>query len=897
MASRFAKSGSKWFGGGYIAPIAAAASSADYTITSDADWTTVLALSNATLAGKVVEVAPGTYSAQSINKAPASTLLFRAQNSANKPLIVGSAYGMELNAASKISFENIKFASNRWDGTSGTAVQVTGANTTISFEDCEFLGNYRGTVGFAFDVTTELYPEYAAIAPIFNSSGVITGFTIERPYVGDLMADGTYNMIFNASVTGAAGTFTVSGGNITSTSLTTGGTSSWNDTTGIGELSKIISWTGQQRMIDYLAWGMKASGGGTIDGLTLTDNLVELVANGIKFECHNLVAKGNTLRKVYMDYFSFGVDQTSAPMELAWNFTTLPFSRSGDPGDPHADVVQFYTDDLTVPYTPADWSDIMVYGNIHTDGPARGSMQAMIFGDTPTGIYYSNAYIAGNFVASDGQLLGIAFDGMRDCYLWRNAIVRYDPTDTAVNTNAYTIRVPAVGASGAVGNSLVGRNIGESFSTNSDPEVDATTHANATLGLNGVTIPYTTVFNDPTLTRATIADVITAYTPEAAYAGYGPFGSLTYIDHVNRTIDRSLEPSWVKFTDQANVVVGSTVTQSTWQRIIGGPASQSISITNGEYSIADDAAGTNATAYTSASGTVARGKFIKVRHTASASGGTVVTTTLTLNTSYSFTFASTTVSASAFDAVDNGATARSSVTAVSADTGIRKFAMAVRFRADVLTAGANILADAAASAFRLWPPTTSTIRAQFFLSTRVHLRPTFTQVTGSMKTHIITFDLTNTNASQGVYWATIEDGVLLNNAPGTGGTFDTRTTAGSGTDYGSYAPNASGAASALFGSAGDLGVFGEPDAGGLLFDGAIEMLWIDWGTAAYTIPDITNSAVRNLWTAGSIGADGSGPTGAQPKLYYTGPAADWNAGLANKGSLTKTLTKQAGTYT
>jgi hypothetical protein len=75
------------------------------------------------------------------------------------------------------------------------------------------------------------------------------------------------------------------------------------------------------------------------------------------------------------------------------------------------------------------------------------------------------------------------------------------------------------------------------------------------------------------------------------------------------------------------------------------------------------------------------------------------------------------------------------------------------------------------------------------------------------------------------------------------------------------------------------------------------MFWMDWGGADYVIPDITNEAVRNNWLAQNIGANGNGPTGSQPKLFYHGPVSQWNDGLANKGSLSHTLTKQAGTYT
>jgi hypothetical protein len=285
---------------------------------------------------------------------------------------------------------------------------------------------------------------------------------------------------------------------------------------------------------------------------------------------------------------------------------------------------------------------------------------------------------------------------------------------------------------------------------------------------------------------------------------------------------------------------------------------------------------------------------VQVRHTTSASGSTTVTSTLTIG-GYAFTFQSTTASSASFVTIDNGGTAYSSVARPTNETTLRKFVMAVRFNADAITTNANILAHTAASVMRLWFPTTTAVRLQLLASTRVRLIPVHTPVVGQARTHIITLDFTNTNAGQGCQWATDVDGVLLNNNAGSGGTFDTRSVAGSGTDYGACTFDLTSSAG-IFGSSGSWGVFGEADGGGLLFDGKIDFLWADWGGAGYTLPDITNATIRNRWTADLIGANGQGPTGSTPKIYYTGNAAGWNAGLANLGTLTLPLTKQAGTY-
>ena len=70
-----------------------------------------------------------------------------------------------------------------------------------------------------------------------------------------------------------------------------------------------------------------------------------------------------------------------------------------------------------------------------------------------------------------------------------------------------------------------------------------------------------------------------------------------------------------------------------------------------------------------------------------------------------------------------------------------------------------------------------------------------------------------------------------------------------------------------------------------------------YGDATVNLPDIANSTIRNNWSADLIGNNGQGPLGITPKLYFSGDASSWNAGLANKGSVSATLTKQTGSYT
>lgn len=878
----------------------------DYLITNDAEWTSTFALGAATLSGKTIAVAPGSYTSKTISSfAPSSNVTLRALNPTVKPVI----NGLTLNNASKIDFEHLWLQNNLWNATPKGCVDLANTCSDLSFTYCDIRGNYRGTVNPTFDLLTDDIPEYACIIPQFAADGTLASLIRLRDYVGDLLADGPHTITFTAasgysfSVSPEA-TFTVSGGFIVSTTITNVGASnhpaSINSSTGI--LSKICTWPGQVIIGSRVLFGFRGVSPSTINNLTISDCNFDFLGNAIKPSgvAGPVTFQRNTFSRIYQDYISIGCGQNNFPMTITDNFTTTPFSVLGDAGDPHSDVLQFFMNDGIIPYTPQDWSDVVIERNVHVDGPARGGVQGMIVADSPANIAFSRWRIVGNHISSRYLGMGINLTTPKDCYIAYNTMIFTDPTNSTDNTTARYIGISRSldsphGGPFAFGNSLVLNNIAETFTRGVPDNIKINLDGNVTLGLRGVTIPYGDVFVNPTASRLTLSETIAAYTPKIGYAGKGAFG-VSYINHINRTTDRSQESSYVAFEPLLAQSVATMVT-SNWSCVIAGQNGRSISVSGGEYRIADDAIGTNATAWTTSPSTINVYKFVQCRHTTAASGSTETHTTLTIG-SQSFDFVSTTASTAVFIAVDNQATAYSAMARPgSNETAIKKILLACRFKIDTLVANANIMASLTAGT-RFWTPTTGSMRYQLIGATRANLRPTFTPTTTGFVTHFISLDFSNTNANEGCYWATDLDGVVLNNTPGSGGTFDTRSVAGTGTDYGAWeAQTLTGTLTAMFGTSGSYGLFGESDGGGVLLDGRIEFFWMDWGTASYTLPDITQASVRNQWTADLIGANGQGPTGSIPKIYYTGNASAWNAGLTNLGSLTLPLTRQAGTYT
>lgn len=867
----------------------------DYIVQNNADWANIP--SSLWTNGGRIGVAPGNYTTKTFNQSPSSRLLISGTEPFNPPVFDDLIYG----TCARITLRDVLTRCTKWEASNANAAAclLNGTITDAIWERVGFIANYRGSYD-DIDVVNAL-PEVACIAGDVTA-GAVTNLEITQAFVGDLMVDGVHNLDFsNGGGTGATGTMTVLAGMIIGTNLTGGG-SGYSSTLA---RTSLVKWTGQRRLLDWLGWGVRSTGLANTINPSFKDCYFKNVANALKPGRVNTAfeAFGNRFERVYMDHISLGLSapDTPYPINLRWNFGRLPFSVAGkDAGDPHSDWIQIYGDDIGTIQT-LDWKGILPVGNIFQNGNSRGSVQGHIVADVPANVSFSDFKSVCNHVASKVMGLGAAVVNPKDVFVINDNYIRHDHTDTVNNLSPCTLRIPGIqdnpsGGYYAYGRSVLGRCIAEAVENNGWglPEINTQRMPNTVLGNRGATIAYTSVFANPTGSRDTIAEIVAAYTPIGAYAGQGAFGRPDIVDHVNRIYRPENEPTYIGFADLTGQALGSVI-YSEWSRVLGGVPGRAISVSAGvEYSIASDASGTGATAFTAVAGTIDPGQFVKLSQSSSASNGQTTTATLNIG-GQSFSWNVTTI-ATPFVIIDNGATARSSITPVSSDTGIKKIALAFRMKPDTLVANANLLAEAAAGGLRVWTATTTLIRAAFFASTRAQLRPTLTMNT-TAKTHMITLDFSNPNAGQGCYWSTLEDGLLLNNTPGSGGVFDTRTTVGSGTDYGAF----TGTAGVLFGGSNDLGVFGEGDGGGVIFDGQFEMLWMGWGGAGFVLPDITQSGVRSKFTADQIGANGQGPTGVQPQLFYAPVSvaeANDPAGIPNKGSIaSRPLIKRAGTYT
>lgn len=865
-------------GGGTPAP-----TPADYTATTEAELTAILALGSATLNNKRVALASANWAQRTITLAPASKVTFVAQNPASRPNLIRWKIGA---GAANLFFEDLRFVTDSWGTTAQNDVLAYNGSGVVgpcTWTRCGFKGGYGGpgSSGNLWDnnidpTGTSRYPEYACILPVFDATGAVVDYNISRNNVAGLMADGTYPLTFNNdgvtfTTLPTDWTMTVSGGVITTVTKGTTGASNGTLLTGVGVRSKIITWAGQQRMGGCLKVGVTRDGTTvTVTGLqTWIDCDFTDLANGVKFTPPGGVTfEGCTFQRIYMDTIALGISSdgaTGGPVTVRFNTYTQGFSAQGDPGDPHADMMlQMYMDDAGGIQTSADWGPVTVEGNVCFDGNTRGHGQMILMADNPQNIYYKDVRIVGNIGLSRLSTVGLQSEGMRNGYIYRNTIARftYDAADNVGTSVNCSITPPNPGWNPVGEQTFFDSNISESFS---GMDGGVATGNGVVLGSQGGSIPYATVFASPPTAGAgsgtwptTRAGVVAAFSPTAGYVGKGAGGSDGYIDYAARTINTAMEPVFVKFTNLSNQVAGSAVS-SEWRKILGGPATGTYTVSNGTVQFADDVAGTNATAATT-SGSYTRGKYMRLNLTNSASGSTATTATITFNGTWARSFASTTASAASYPVVAmDSATPdlfRRASGSLGADANVGTIAL-TRFKMAAPPGAVETIFGSSSGTARVQVQlvgTTGKLRINLYNGTSQlwRIESNINVCDGVARDILVSWDTSQTTESAG-------RSVYIDGLPDS----SSAATWGTGGQVVSYSASI---------NAYQLG----PATGNNIEIGAFYL-----NVAARV--DLTDASNRAKFAPDLIGTNGTGPTGAQPVIFLVGNDAQWNAGL-NRGS-------------
>ena len=422
------------------------------------------------------------------------------------------------------------------------------------------------------------------------------------------------------------------------------------------------SWSATAPYMD-LWYGIGTGGSGATapsGNFTIRNNTLLDLGAGIKFTvgstaATSLTINGNIIRRCYIDLISVVLGSTSAQVngiEICGNELADNFGQAVDNGNPHGDFIQvsvLSTYGFTVP-------GVLVAGNIGWITPNSRSEAQRVF------LEAQKAFVAP--IVVDNVMLGRQSnkgvyinsgpgEGAGWGYIYRNVFLANPPSNVQNGNEAFTNSVTGIGpvTIGTVTNDV--RNstaLGNPFNFQSLNTVEAIQSystndlvSNITTGLGTVATAYQTWFDTDTLAEwnaITSADAtIAALTHKSGFSQYRPMvPGETAAQFRSRWATPSSRPwadlpSYVQWADLTGVTISSVQT-SEWSFVhAGGPGtSRSISITGGEYRIADDTAGTNATAWGSTAGTIAHGKYLQVRQTASSSGSTVTTLTVTIGT-------------------------------------------------------------------------------------------------------------------------------------------------------------------------------------------------------------------------------------------------------------------------
>jgi hypothetical protein len=851
----------------------------DYLVTNDAELASVLALGAATLSGKTVAMT-GTFTTPNFNVSPASTCTFRSLNAGAPAVLVRT----KLNSSGNLVFRDLMMVTDHWadGGASNISFAAilynSGTFGAHTFQSCTIRGGYGGPTSSGLVYTndynpTAIYPEYACILPTFTG-GAITAVSSTSPnnFVGGLLANGTgYTWTVNTNTssnggvtwtTPATGTFDVVGGLITNIVITNGGASNAGSTTSLATRVKTITWTAQRPFLNVSAAGVNASGGISFTGRQLYDSCTfSDLRDGIK---HAVGSPGYidvtncTFDRIYHDFLALSIPSAGSGVGYAItdNFFTRPMARDGDPFDPHSDIVQFYTADTIA----SNWPNVTIERNVYVNGVTRGYAQGIFMESNDNARRYTNLRIVGNLILSEAMVNQLALPNTDGAYVYRNTFARLVPDDADNTSTVSTARHNSLTT--AIGNTYIAKNFAETFTftglSTLSGNVALTPSSTADYEAKFLSVPTTAGGTGSWPSTKTAA--LSAFSPEAAFVGTGAAGSDGYLDYTNRTTDLTKEPVFTAFVDLSAQTPSSNVS-SGWVQILGGPATGSISITGGTYQFADDAAGTNATVATSASGTYTRGKFVRINLTNSASGLTTTTGTITLQgtgsaSSQNYSFNSTTVSTFVRPAVSLDTATPDLFRATGATT-----MGSDSFLGTIAIWGLKVNGNPAAQ-MQIFNVSAGSATIQIAIDTsgqlRVNLRNAATSTIAQLFTPntfcnnvahdlLISFDTNDTSATSGLHFYL--DGVRI-------------------TSGHSWISASSQVAYSRSLSSYQVG------PGASQKDYEIAGLYIHPGVRV----DFTNSANRIAFTLdpSSMGVNGSTPTGSQPRYFFVGKAAQWN---------------------
>lgn len=694
---------------------------------------------------------------------------------------------------------------------------------------------------------------------------------------------------------------------LTIDNLTVRGGNPWNSfadfdptVTDTSRMGTNAAWGSTNPYSQDLWFGIGAGAAGAPSGsITIQNCRVTDVQSGIKFSwlgSGTLKILNNAVGRCYEDFIAFGMPNTASAItgiEVCGNEGWDHFSQPQDNANPHGDFIQIFGDDNTAPFYLNPIVNVLIAGNIYWFTPgARGQVQRIFCSDFYPGYPFVGPVVVDNFLISRISAKGVTvnapdvspFSGSAWGYFYRNTIVANPANNATIQNEAFTNSVSGIGPSvpsaaafdvttdSNYGNppNYIANNIVEAITANSAHRLSG----NITLGLGSSATSYGTSATPATngaWNALTSADAYLTAFATAANSGKGAGIAGSTAAAIRNTWATASSrpwsslPSWVDWVDLTGVTASTTQT-SEWAFVhAGGPGtSRSISISGGEYRIADDRSGTNATAWGSTASTIAHGKYLQVRQTASASGSTATTVTVTIGSQTADWTVTTAASAAypivSLDTVTPDIFRITGASTLGSDGALGTLAL-MRFKMNGIPAANQAIFGASAGTARvqLQVLNTGRLRVNLFNSAATNIARLDTNVSVCDNAYhdiLFSWDVGQTTFAAG-------GSVYLDGA-------DAGTSAlwpGAATQVGYASSISSYQAGVGTGNTWEVGA-----------------LYIN--TVARV--DLTSATNRGKFNADLIGSNGNGPTGSQPLHFLVGTAGQsggWNdaAGI-NRGS-------------
>ncbi|MDZ4275515.1 MAG: hypothetical protein U0995_05720 [Erythrobacter sp.] len=609
--------------------------SADFIVTSDAEWDAVFANDAATLAGKTVEIVGSNFTLRDITNRDMSgnPLIIRSANaSASLPSLslTGTVRG--------ITFSGLNLQMTGWPKAYGSCFIFRGG----TFGGIRFINGTSFRHGYGagltnIDTAADL-PEYERIDNVRTATTTSAAYPLTWKDTAPGLtgwieffnrgADTVYVEVGGPGVVATAGSTAAPAGQKTriSTGITPAGSTHFAVLAASGTVE--VNARTEIGLAEYLAPAFTASGSAILEDLEFRNCLFRDLSDGAKGmgQTADLLIMDCDFDRIYSDVISVS-PKGGGRVRALRNTESLAFSRSGmaenlngDARDPHGGSFQMFGAGV------GTIGPVHIVGNRQRIRPHRvgGLGGGMFLSDNDISPSYDNVFIISAMQVGGGTTSTTLGEGgfpIRDALVYGETIVdAINPASTSPQFRGWFD-----------GEAYVGRTVAVNITA-----VSGSFLRDGVLDLRDVADPAA-VF--PAIgdmaTATTRAEIEAAITTAAEGAGLGATATADAVDWATSDPDAVIRwenvPSGVHWDALAGAAQDKPITLPL-RKVLNRRAGQSVSVGAGtEWRKVGSDGTTELQAWGSAVGTIEPDQFIQIRRQSSPVGNGFVTTSVTIN--------------------------------------------------------------------------------------------------------------------------------------------------------------------------------------------------------------------------------------------------------------------------